>query len=118
MPRSRNRRSSSTRARRSLQLQVLEQRSLMAADLTATLDLSTQALRIEGTPGNDSIAVRQLAGQVSVLGILIKVSSGTVSVPVASIDRSLIKRVEVLALAGNDIVNLQELSLAATAAAA
>jgi hypothetical protein len=52
--------SASTKARqhRTLQMEGLENRSLMAANITASLNLADHVLRVEGTPQNDAIFVR------------------------------------------------------------
>jgi hypothetical protein len=76
-----------------------EARQLMAASLTATLNSSGQ-LFVEGTPGADTIHIRQINNQISVDGIAVQ----TGSTSQASVAASSVSRIEVLSLAGNDRV--------------
>ena len=98
---------------RKLFLEGLETRTLMAANLTATLDTSDKILRIEGTNAADSIVVRNNAGRVSVNGITIQVNNnGAISNP-SSVSRNLVTRVEVQGLAGNDVITMNETGMTA-----
>jgi hypothetical protein len=86
-----------SRARRML-LESLETRSLLAADVTAIL--TDGVLRIEGTPGNDQIVVRQVGNSVQVDGVKVTGADGSpVDAPVVGIGS-----VRVDALDGNDLI--------------
>jgi Ca2+-binding RTX toxin-like protein len=89
-------------ARHKLRLDALEGRALLAANLTASL--TDGVLRIEGTEGPDVIAVRQVNGRIAVDGIGISIGGG--NDPVPAVDASLVSRVDVFALGGNDTVRL------------
>jgi Ca2+-binding RTX toxin-like protein len=104
---------SESRKNRKLLVEGLESRALMAADLMATLNLADQVLRIEGTPRNDSIVVRNQSGQVSVANIMINVNDNGLITPSANVARNLISRVEVRALAGDDTVTMNEVGMTA-----
>ena len=76
---------------RSLSLESLENRKLMAANITATL--SGGVLKVEGTPNNDVIIMRQIGNVVSIDGVRIN-GSGTIN------------KIEVRGLGGNDVLRL------------
>lgn len=82
---------SHTLAGRSLTMESLENRQLMAANITA--GLSGGVLRVEGTPNNDTIILRQIGNVISIDGVRIN-GSGTIN------------RIEIQGLGGNDILRL------------
>ncbi len=104
---------SESRKNRKLLMEGLESRAMMAADLTATLNLADQVLRIEGTIRNDSIIVRNQTGQVSVSSIKINVNDNGVITPSTNVSRNLISRVEIRALSGDDAVTMSEVGMTA-----
>jgi Ca2+-binding RTX toxin-like protein len=104
---------SESRKNRKLLMEGLENRAMMAADLTATLNLADQVLRIEGTVRNDSIIVRNQSGQVSVSNIKINVNDNGVITRLTNVARTLISRVEIQALAGDDTVVMNEVGMIA-----
>ena len=82
-------------------IECLEDRSLMAAHLTATL--SNGLLRVDGTAGADHIVIRQKHNQISVDGTVIKVrGQGSV----ASVSADSVNRVEVRGLEGDDFIQV------------
>ncbi|QDU31382.1 Bifunctional hemolysin/adenylate cyclase precursor [Anatilimnocola aggregata] len=91
MPRHKHR-SSKTFRRLGNGVELLERREVMASAISAALTQSV--LVIEGTPGNDSIRVRQMNGQISVEGVAGSWSAGQVTA------------IRVAALDGNDLVDL------------
>jgi hypothetical protein len=77
-----DRNSGSGRRRYRPGLDALETRNLLASSLTATL--SSGLLTVEGTPGADTIHIRQSNNQISVDGVNISIGSTTQSsVPVS-----------------------------------
>jgi len=82
-------RSKSGQKLRSLTIESLENRKLMAANITASL--SAGVLRVEGTPRNDTIIMRQVGNVVSIDGVRIN-GSGTIN------------KIEILGLGGNDVL--------------
>jgi len=83
-------------------LENLEVRELMAASLTASL-FGDGRLYVEGTEAADTITVRRdTAGQVSVSGININYNG----VVTAQVNGSLVKRIEVNDLGGDDALRL------------
>jgi Ca2+-binding RTX toxin-like protein len=93
---------------RTLQLEGLENRSLMAANITASLDLADHVLRVEGTPQNDAIFVRNQSTGVSIDGVSIKLTNGASVSNVGKVYASQVQRIEVTALGGDDKVALIE----------
>ena len=89
-----------------LSLEALEDRQLMATNLTATL--TGGLLRVEATAGADTVHVRQSDNQISVDGIAIQ--TGTSSQ--ASVAVSLVNQVEIRSLAGNDQIWLGDVGKA------
>lgn len=82
-------------------LEALEDRSLLATALNATL--SYGVLRIEGTDYADRINVRQINSRISVEGISIRLDGqGTVS----SIAASDVRQIQVRGLGGNDWIDI------------
>jgi Ca2+-binding RTX toxin-like protein len=81
-----------TNTTRRLQLETLEARDLKAGDLT--VNFSQGILTVTGTPGADSIALRQSQGQISVTGT---------STTFTATD---IKEIHVFAGDGNDTIDL------------
>jgi Ca2+-binding RTX toxin-like protein len=98
---------------RALHLQALEDRSLMAANVTASLNLADRVLRVEGTLAADTIQVRNNSGKLSVAGVSIAVASDAGTANQFQVDASQVARIEVRALAGDDVVSLTEKYLAA-----
>jgi Ca2+-binding RTX toxin-like protein len=92
-----------------LAIQELENRSLLAASLMASLDVADGILRVEGTEDSDLIRVVQTDGSIAVEGITISVTDadGNVS-DVDFVDSSLIGSVQVEALSGDDTVVLDD----------
>lgn len=86
--------------RRAIMVESLEDRKLMAANLMA--DLNGSVLRIEGTPHNDSIVVRQSNNLISVDSIRIR-QNGTL---VPRISANSVSRIDIFGLAGNDTILL------------
>jgi uncharacterized protein YkwD len=82
-------------------VECLEDRTLMAAHVTATLEHGL--LRIVGTNGNDRIVVQQHNNQISVEGILIHVSGRH---PVKRVNAGEVRRIQVLGLGGDDTIIL------------
>ena len=82
-------RSKSGRISRTLSMETLENRQLMAANITASL--SGGVLRVEGTQQNDTIIMRQIGNTVSIDGVRIN-GSGTIN------------RIEIRGLGGNDVL--------------
>ena len=95
------------RRRPRLSVTHLEDRSLMAAGVTATLDLGDKVLRVSGTKAADYIRVVKSQGAVSVPGVTIRVTSGPVASEAAQVDGGNVNAVEVYALGGNDTVWLE-----------
>ncbi|MSR53971.1 MAG: hypothetical protein EXS09_11880 [Gemmataceae bacterium] len=77
--------------------------TLEARDVPSTATLSsTGVLKILGTPADDEITVRQVAGVISIDNTTIQYASSTVaSVPVASV-----KRIDIWGYAGDDTIFL------------
>jgi Ca2+-binding RTX toxin-like protein len=92
-----------------LAIQELENRSLMAASLTASLDVSDGILRVEGSEDSDLIRVVQTEGSIAVDGITISVTDadGNVS-DLDSVDSGLVGSVQVEALSGDDTIVLDD----------
>src|SRR5688572_7418581 len=65
-----------------LGIEALETRDLMASSLTASL--GGGLLRIEGTPGADTIRVAQSNGQIKIEGIAIQSDGSSVAAVAAS----------------------------------
>jgi hypothetical protein len=83
---------------RTLQLEQLERRSCLTA---ITASLSAQGvLQIQGTTGNDNIALTLASSQVSISGVTTRFAAAQV------------KSVSISTLAGNDVVNLSGLGTA------
>jgi len=70
-------------------METLENRQLMAANITA--NLSGGLLRVEGTPQNDTIIMRQVGSVISIDGVKIN-GSGTIN------------KIEIRGLSGNDVL--------------
>lgn len=104
--------SSQRTARKRLSFDTLERRDLMAASLAATLS-SDGLLQIEGTEGADRILVRQDNGQISVNGISVAYNGS----PAAQINASLVQRIEVYGLGGDDVIRLDSGTESVTAPA-
>lgn len=83
-----------------LTLEALEERELMASNLTASL--SEGFLRIDGSHGDDAIILQQEAGRISVMGIPISTTTGLVN----QVEAASVVRIEVFGLAGNDFIQL------------
>src|SRR5262249_37745558 len=96
-----------------LGLEALEARTLMAASLTAKLNLADGVLRIDGTDNADPIRVVHNRGTLSVQGIPIAVTNGGGTTSVASVPRSQVASVQVTARGGKDLVEMVESGLAA-----
>lgn len=90
---------------RTLSLEGLETRNLMAANLTASLNLGEKILRIEGTPRADTIEVTNNAGSLGVTGISIALSDGRV---VDSVNRSMLTSINIVCFGGDDEVTIVE----------
>lgn len=84
------------------QLEILEDRALLAVTVTATL--SGAVLTVEGTSGSDSIAFWQSNSRISIAGLSILVGGS----PAASVASSVVTRIVVNAGAGNDSVWLNQ----------
>jgi uncharacterized protein YkwD len=82
-------------------VECLEDRTLMASHLTATLEGGL--LRIVGTNGNDRIVVGQQNNHISVEGIVIHVRGRS---PVKSVNARDVSRIQVLGLGGDDTIIL------------
>jgi uncharacterized protein YkwD len=82
-------------------VECLEDRTLMTAQITATLEGGV--LRIVGNNKNDNIVVQQKNNQISITGIDIRVRGRS---PVASVRASDVKQIQVLGGAGNDTIVL------------
>lgn len=80
-----------------LDVEPLEDRDLLAAQITATF--AGGILRIEGTPRNDLIRIRQVHGRISVDGQQIQVNSHQ---KVNQVAASAVKKIDVLGLQGDD----------------
>jgi len=93
---------------RQLSLETLSDRTLMAASLTASLNVADGVLRVEGTYGDDRIHVRHSDGAVRVDGITISMINGATTTSVTAIPRSLVSKIEVAALDGNDVVQMHD----------
>lgn len=99
------------RRRWRLELDVLEQRELLAAQLTATLG-ADGVLTVEGTEKNDAIVVQQLparTGNVLVQGTVILDGPRKV----ASVPPNRVRLIRVEALGGNDTVQLSTVAIPA-----
>lgn len=92
-------------------IEGLEERSLLAAGtittlpaigLTMTASLNSGVLKIVGTNMNDNIFVKQVNGQISILGLTGSYSAAAVS------------RIEVYGLGGNDWIKLDSETLGGT----
>lgn len=88
------------------QLECLEAREQMAADLMAVYQGGV--LKVEGTAVADTITLRNEAGKVRIDGINITSIVGGVSRTAASVDVSTITEIEVRGLAGNDTIKMIE----------
>lgn len=91
---------------RRLSLESLENRQLMAANITATL--SDGVLSVKGTPRNDVIIMRQIGNTLSIDGVSINGSG-----PITKIEVSGFAGNDVLRLDGNGVTN-QSVRVAAT----
>lgn len=103
------RRGSSERSKRRgrrPQLECLEARQQMAADLTAVFQEGV--LKVEGTPGNDTITLRNEAGKVRIDGINITAFGRGTSRTWTSVDVSIITDIEVKGLTGSDTIQMIE----------
>ena len=98
----------SKRRRPTLTVETLGERALMAASVTASLNVADGILRVEGTYGNDRIHIRHTAGAVRIDGIQIAVTDGEATSPAASMARSQITKIVVAALDGNDVVQMHD----------
>jgi hypothetical protein len=81
-------------------IQALEERSLMAAEVTAIL--TDNILRIEGTDGDDQIVVRQIEGKLSIDNTAIRHHGDYVT----HIDALMVDSIEVFGFAGDDQIRL------------
>jgi len=99
-----------------LAIQELETRSLMAASLTASLNVADGILRVEGTYSSDQVHVRHSGGAVRIDGITIAVTNGETTTPAASVPRGQISKIVVAALDGNDLVQMHDTLRAGEAA--
>ncbi|MFO0941887.1 MAG: calcium-binding protein [Pirellulales bacterium] len=88
-----------------LRLEHLEARKLMAANITAILDPISKVLQVEGTPGNDTIEVRNNNGTISIANVQIKNASGAM---VGQLPFGQTILVEVKSLGGNDKIRMVE----------
>src|SRR4051794_2846787 len=79
----------------------LEERSLMAAHLTASL--SAGLLRIDGTDHADRIVVRQVNNRISVDGIDINVRGQGKTASARAAD---VSRIQIRGLGGNDFIQV------------
>ena len=86
----------------------LEPRSLMAASLTASLNVDDGVLLVEGTDSADQIQVRHSGGAVRIDGITITVTDGETTTSAASVARGQITKIAVTALGGNDLVRMHD----------
>lgn len=85
---------------------ALERRDLLASSLMASL--ANGVLHIEGTYRNDTITLRESAGNLSVAGISI-VSGGQ---RVASVAGGQVRTIEIFGLGGKDVIQLKNLKRA------
>ena len=81
-------------------LECLEDRTLLAAHLTASL--TSGLLRIDGTAGADTIVVRDVRNQISVDGVRIS-AAGRAE---ASVSAAAVSRIEIFGESGNDRIFL------------
>lgn len=81
-------------------LECLEDRTLLAAHLTASL--TSGLLRIDGTAGADTIVVRDIHNQISVDGVKIGVAGRAES----RVSAAAVSRIEVFGESGNDRIFL------------
>jgi Ca2+-binding RTX toxin-like protein len=98
-----------------LAIQELELRSLMAATLTASLNVADGVLRVEGTDAADQIHVRHSGGTVRIDGIQIAVIDGAITTPAATVARDQITTIVVVALDGDDLVRMHDTLMAGEA---
>ena len=98
--------------KRYLQLENLEARSMMAANVLATLDTAVRTLNIEGTESKDKIVVFHVGNEISVQAngkdLRIQVTHGAKTTRVNSLTIAELDRVEVNALGGNDSFILRD----------
>ncbi|HXG11059.1 MAG TPA: hypothetical protein VNK04_14970 [Gemmataceae bacterium] len=83
-------------------LECLEDRTVMAAGLTA--GLASGILKVQGTEGPDRILIRQDNGRIAVDGILIQENGRAV----AGVSAAAVTRIEVNARGGNDTIRLDQ----------
>ena len=91
-----------------LEIQDLESRQVMAADMMATLTTTDGILRIEGTDADDNITVFHDQGQIRVEGVNIRVTAGSGDSSATAVGRSQVQHIIVVALGGNDTVSTVE----------
>lgn len=91
---------------RRLQMERLEAREQMAANLTAIFQ--DGVLKVEGTPNNDTIYLRNEASKIKIDGINITAITRGISRTWTSVDVSAISSIEVSGLAGNDTIQMFE----------
>jgi Ca2+-binding RTX toxin-like protein len=84
-----------------LDIELLERRDLLAAQVSASL-LGGGVLSVQGTPGNDSILLRQDAGKISVVGV--PIVAGTDSL--TQVDASTVTKIQINGNGGNDVIRL------------
>jgi len=83
------------------QIETVEQRIVLAANVTASLAASG-VLTIEGTTSDDHITVSESNGMISVSGVQITVGRRSV----ASVDATTVSRIEIRGLDGNDTLEV------------
>lgn len=89
-----------TKRQPALSLETLEDRTLLAANLTAVL--ANQVLSVKGTNQADAIVVRQVKDKVSIDGMKIQTDSGKK----LNVNVNDLKRIEVNAGAGDDAITI------------
>ncbi len=93
-----------------LALETLESRTLPAGQLTATLDLTHNLLRIEGTDGHDLIFLRHENGRLSLDGTPILVIDGDLVGTFDSVPDEQVASVVIDALDGGDAIEIDGLA--------
>lgn len=88
-------------SRRPFQIETLESRTVMAANITATL--TSGVLTVEGTDRNDAIVLRTVKDQITIDGLKTKFAAKTVN------------SVVINSLGGTDTINLAPLNVGNTA---
>lgn len=86
-----------------LRLEILEDRTLLAGSILATLS-STGVLTVTGTAGNDFISIRQDVGQILVFDQSIQVGTEAV----AQVPAARVNSIVVQGMAGNDVIRLDQ----------